>query len=589
MPAKLTEKRFGERLEQAAKLADLKGARFEADSPAQQLRRKAAAIVLPSRFNASYLPHYFRGTPAPFHIELYEGIEHEKRMVVRAPRGHAKSTVVTFAYTLHQVVAAPFLKLWCNGRRAELPPDLVAAVLEVMRTELDRRGSELAAVPETERDDVWAWRLEHVQACQGTGEIPLHYDPYVQIIAATEDTAAEFTEAILLELLDNELIRSDWGEQVEAGPKPAAGDWVSASDVRVRAFGMMSAIRGGKHRQWRPTLQLFDDPDSEQTIGTVAIRERQTKKITAGANYGLEPHIGRAFMLGTPLHPDCQVCRFTVPDSHKRWKKIRYAAILDEGGPNERPLWAGRWTVEALRAEEDEDPEAFAMEMMDRPPGTGKPVEIVHYYDREKYDRERLPKVLAFDPALGKKATSDFQALIILRGPTREGWLLVHEVELLRIGDPTKLVDHVNDVVANERPDVSVMETIGFQSLLECMSSTAGKKAGLLIGWTKIESQPESKDLRIRGIAPLINRGDIRFPSDRSCRQLEHQVLDYPDGKRDGFDALEMAVRQHRLGRKRRAADEIEHLPARASVFRSPAEEHRGRSSGAVGRFGGWL
>lgn len=533
---------FWDRINAASRRAELHGARFPADTPAKQRRRKAEAVCFPERFNASYLPHYFRTGPAAFHLELYRALERNPRIVVRAPRGHAKSTVVTFAYTLHQVACAPVLRAWADGTLEQSDPQLFAEIAKVME--------------------------------ESGRTIELHWDPYIQITSVTEDQATEFTAAIKAELQENELLRSDWGELLD-DPRQSEADWISATGVRVKAFGMRGNIRGGKHRQWRPTLWICDDPDSEETVGTTALRDRQTRKIIAAANYGLEPMRGRLFMVGTPLHADCQVCRFTAPGRFARWHKLRYKAIQDDGSA----LWPDRWTVEALREEEAEDPEAFAMEMMDLPPSSGKPFETLHFYDR---DDQRLPKVLAFDPALGRTQKSDYQALVVLAGPTPQGEVRVHRVELLRIGDPRKLVDRVLAIVKEERPDACVIETIGFQALLEAMLSDQGADEGLLVGWHRIESQTEGKDLRIRGMAPGVNRGQIRFPSDRSCRVLEHQALDYPDGKRDGLDAMEMGLRFVRNRRQKRRGGWMESVESRAAAL--------GRALGGAAEFvtGGW-
>ena len=535
----LTNKRFWRRIEAASRAAEVRGAKFEGDNAARQLRRMAEAVVWPERFNQTYLPHYFRSAPARMHSQLYRALEHQKRIVVRAPRGHAKSTTITFAYTLHQVVCGSVLRAWVEGRLEAENPALYGAICEVL-------------------------------AEAGDDAPPLFWDPYIQIIAVTLDTAVEFTEAIKLELEDNDLLLYDWGEDVEDGGRvlirgrQSGRDWVSASNVRVRAFGMDGSIRGGKHRQWRPTLAIFDDPDSKRTIGTVAVRDKMTRNITAAVNYGLEPGVGRVFMVGTPLHPDCQVCRFTREGQYERWHKLRFAAILADGVT---PLWPERWTIEQLREEEADDPEAFLMEMMDVPPSTGKPFHTTHFYDRTDFVDVDLPTMLIFDPALGKTDKADYQAIVILRGPTKTGDVLVHRCELLRIGDPRELIAHVNDVVQLEDPDVQVIEAIGFQLLLEVMLVDDAQSRGILTGWETVESQTENKDLRLRGMAPAWNRGTIRLPSDRSCRNLQVQGEDYPDGKKDGLDALEMGWRRMRRSSRRSGAGAVRTLMRRAAGF----------------------
>lgn len=562
MPAeRVTPRQFWQRFEQLERIADVRAARFADDTPERQRRRKAEAIVLPERFNAHYLPHYFRSGPADFHLSLYRVLETDRRIAVRAPRGHAKTTVVTFAYTLHQVVCARELRAWEAGTLEANDPLLFAELRAVMRAELDRRVAEAElALGRTPTDRSARWALDQARAAQATGVIPLHWDPYIQLIAVTEDLAVEFTSALQLELLENELLRSDWGEGFK-DPRQSAGDWVSASDVRVKAFGMTGSIRGGKHGPWRPTLAIFDDPDSERTIGTLTVRDSQATKVTAAVTFGLEPKKSRVFMVGTPLHPDCLVCRFTSPEKFQGWTKLRFAAIRENG----EPLWPERWPLEALREAEAEDPDSFAMEMMDVPPSTGKPFTQLHYYDRAEFENVPLGKILVFDPAMGKNAKSDLQALVVLRGPTREGDVLVHRTEGLRIGDPRALVAHLNVVRAEEQPDVAVIETIGFQALLMVLLADDADDRGLVGDWEQIEAQTENKDLRIRGMAPSVNQGRIKWPRDRSCRVGEVQALDYPDGKRDILDGIEMGFR--RLRRPRLGAKAARHRPRRAAGF----------------------
>jgi hypothetical protein len=510
---RLTPKRWAAAVEALEAKAEQAEAKFPGDTREARLRRKAEAILFPERFNQVYLPHWFRSVSAAFHLELYRALETEKRLAVRAPRGHAKSTVVTFAFVLHQVVCGAALRGLDDGTLYQSDPDLAAAV--------DRVSQESSHAPVT------------------------NWDPYIQVISSSQDLANEFVEAIALEIQENERLKADWGETWRPG-EPSLYDWVSATDVRVRAFGMEGDIRGGKHRQYRPTLAVFDDPDSERTIATRKVRDRQERKLTAAVNYGLEPERGRVMVIGTPLHSDCLVCRLTDPRRYERWSKLRYKAIQDDG----TPLWPARWSLAALQVEEQEDPEAFGSEMMDRPPTEGnKPFPALHYYDRAVYAAQDLPRILIFDPALGKTEHSDYQAIVELRGPTADGKVLVDRCELLRVANPGELVATVNGIIAEDKPAVRIIEAIGFQVLLTYMLTDAASQAGLVdVGWVQIEHQGQSKDVRIRGMAPGVARGDILFPDDRSCRPLETQFLDYPDGKKDGVDATEMGIRFIRQG-----------------------------------------
>jgi predicted phage terminase large subunit-like protein len=70
--------------------------------------RLARAEADPFYFFQAYLPHYFSCDFAPFHRELVSLLEPRGRavvpVVVAAPRGFAKTTLVSFGYVLHQVL-----------------------------------------------------------------------------------------------------------------------------------------------------------------------------------------------------------------------------------------------------------------------------------------------------------------------------------------------------------------------------------------------------------------------------------------------------------------------------------------------------
>lgn len=568
----LTSREFWKRAEALARSATMRGATFAGDTAEKKLRRRAEAVVLPERFNAHYLPNYFRQGAALFHLAMYRLLERYKRACVRAPRGHAKSTVITFAYTLHQVACGPVLKAWVDGSLRDTDPDLDRAIREVMAEELmsrwvqaEARVASLRSLPAgalrglvdqlAEAEAEARFAQEQLDA----GIIPLAWDPYIQIIAVTDDLATEFTAAVKLELERNDLLRSDWGEL--AADTTGDGDYV-INDIRVKAFGMEAGIRGGKHGPYRPTLAIVDDPDSKRTVATLELRNKAEGTLSAEIEYGLEPS-GRIFMAGTSLHEDCLVRRVSDRERYPEWTIVVFLAIQEDG----TALWEQRWPIARLRRLEQARPDFFATEMMDRPPTTGgKPFHTLVKYARAEHARP-LPKVLWFDPSLGRTEKSDFQALVVLRGPTKAGLLLVHRVELLRIGDPAELVARINQVFAEEQPDLAGIEAIGFQSLFTMLLTSDGVKRGLFSSWHQIEKQTDSKDLRIRGMAPLINGGTIRFPDDGSCRLLEQQLLEYPAGKKDGPDALEMALRQMRQESVAELAGKIRHIPGRAAGF----------------------
>ncbi len=579
---RLTPKRYWDRLDVIERQAEIQGAKFEGDTPEERLRRKARAIVSQDYFGRVYLGHYFRDEGSPFHLLLELSLLFEQFVAVRAPRGHAKSTTATFRTIVWKTVCGAVFEDWENGTLEQDDPALYAAIQDAMEEEVERwlemgeLSCESLALPDHWDVDIQAemdeWLAGLYQRIVDERTIPIRWDPYIQVIAVDGNTATEFLAAARVELELNPLLKYDWGDlspcksgDWKRGYRRAArdSDWES-NGVRVRAFGMAESLRGGKHGPWRPTLAMGDDLDSEETTRTLQQRDAAARKINSALIGGLDERKRRAVIVGTPVDSDCVVCRLTELEKYKkRWRSIRVRA-RDEAGTI---LYPAKWTNEALDQEQEYNDDSYGSELDDRPPqDASRPFRELHYYRRSDYADSKLSKSLAFDPSLGRSTSrrkADFQAVVTVRGPTPEGYLLVHRVDFLRIPDPELLVDTVNGIYAEEKPDIATIEAISLGSILESLMTSTGARAGLFPAWVRIERQEASKDVRIRGLAPLNNRGILRFPDDGSCRPLERQLLAYPQGKKDGPDALEMAIRQLRLVGQGTLADRILHVPRR--------------------------
>ncbi len=580
--SRLTKKRFWDRVEALDRQAEVSAAKFEGDSPEARLARKARAVVSQSFFGRTYLGHYFRDEGSPFHVVLELAIMFAQFAAVRAPRGHAKSTTCTFRTLVYKAVCGPILEAWENGTLEQDDPEFYAAICEAMEEEVERwlaRGElscESLGLPEhwdpKVQEEMDAWLAQVYDRIESERVMPLVWDPYIQVVAVDGSTATEFTAAARVELELNPLIRYDWGDlspcrhgDWERSYRRAASDsdWES-NGVRVRAFGMGESLRGGKHGAWRPTLALGDDLDSEETTRTIDQRNANAKKINSALIGGLDERKRRAIVVGTPVDGDCVAVRLTEHERYKaRWISLRFRARDEDG----TVLYPAKWTNEGLDHEQEYNDESYGSELDDRPPQDGsRPFKELHYYSRGDYLGVKLTKALVFDPSLGRSTTrrkADYQFLVTLRGPTKEGYLLVHRVDGLRIPDPELLVNTANGIYEEEQPDIAAVEAISLGSIIESLMTSWGARAGLFPSWIRIERQEQGKDVRIRGLAPLVSKGIIRFPDDGSCRLLERQLLAYPQGKKDGPDALEMAVRLIRQVGRGTLADKIVHVKRR--------------------------
>jgi predicted phage terminase large subunit-like protein len=98
----ITEKKFDLEIEELRELIRESVSPFEQDTAAKKKVRIDRAKKDKDFFFHTYLPHYFDKPSAPFHADLHDLAE-EPLAAIAAPRGHAKSTHMSFGEPLHDI------------------------------------------------------------------------------------------------------------------------------------------------------------------------------------------------------------------------------------------------------------------------------------------------------------------------------------------------------------------------------------------------------------------------------------------------------------------------------------------------------
>ncbi len=105
MKKRLTKKEIELKLQAVLEKLRTEVTPFEDTSETAKEERKERAKKDIRYFFKTYLPHYFNLEFAPFQIELIHLLNIKGTPVgVAAPREHAKSTIISFGYPLHQIV-----------------------------------------------------------------------------------------------------------------------------------------------------------------------------------------------------------------------------------------------------------------------------------------------------------------------------------------------------------------------------------------------------------------------------------------------------------------------------------------------------
>ncbi|MCF8033866.1 MAG: phage terminase large subunit [Desulfarculaceae bacterium] len=428
-------------------------------------------------FCRAYLPHYFSHEFAPFHRELIKLLEMRGRAVVpvavAAPRGFAKTTLVSFGYVLHQV---------SFGRRR-----------------------------------------------------------FVVIGSDTADLAGDLTSYLRLELELNPRLAEDFGPVCRAeGP---AGDFVVGGRIRILARGSGQRLRGVKHGRFRPDLVVLDDLENDKNVKNPRLVRDCLEWVSAAVYPAIDP-AGSLFVIGTILarRSALAVMVNSPEEPWKRYTRRIYRALDDKG----HSLWEARHpAAELLEQKRLMGSRAFNTEKQNNPldeNGMFQEEWLRSYHPAELAGKE-LAVVGFLDPSLATGERGDFKAVVSVGLDRAAGVFYVLDAFIRRCS-LDQLMRAVLRRQARHHYLVFGVEDNLFQRLLLDEFSRAAAEAGVTLPLRGV-TQRLSKELRLAGLSPLVERGLVRFrPGHSDQDELIEQLLHFPTPKvhDDGPDALEGAV-----------------------------------------------
>ena len=233
--------------------------------------RRTIAAQSPQKFAEVYLQSHCNLPFSAMHKELFILLEQatEKRnlhIAVAAPRGHAKSTVVSLAYVL-----------WC-----------ICYGLE-----------------------------QHIVIISNTA------DQSVDLLKAIKDEL----ESNLLLIQDFSDVAEP--PDLKPGPERwRKNDIITRNGVKVMAIGAGQKIRGRKHKQYRPTLIILDDVENETEVISADQRENKMewfKKAVLKAGTTAQTNV---VVVGTLLHYDSLLAQILDGRTMPGWITRKYQAVL---------------------------------------------------------------------------------------------------------------------------------------------------------------------------------------------------------------------------------------------------------------------
>ncbi len=507
-------------------------------SARRDLSRKSLEV-----FARIYLPHHFRLLPSPMHRELFQFLLESTRvrparLAIAAPRGHAKTTVITLAHVLYSICfrADPFIVLVSNtGDQAE---DLLSAVKHELESN-ERIFSDFPEVAEplTRKPPPQRWRKREI---------------------------------------------------------------ITRNGVKVMTLGAGQKIRGRKHREHRPTLIILDDIENEAEVASAEQRENKREWFEKSLLKAGVMNKTNVIVVGTILHYDSLLARLVGEGSGTKefpgWIVRRYQAVLTfserrdlweeweslysarkdrdgRTGPAEAELFFNEHRVEMLQGTEVLWPEresyrdlmeirvregraSFDSEKQNEPVDPAScyfRAEDFAYWDDQYKSEDELfadfgkngQMFGACDPSLGRAGRMHDDTAIVtvlfLRS-TSTYYVIDADIKKRR---PRETIDAILEYHRIREFWRFAIEANQFQDFLATEVSAAASRAQLSFPSYAV-NHTSDKLGRIQSLEPLITSGRLRF--HRKHRVLIDQLRQFPKGAHDdGPDALEMAIEASRV------------------------------------------
>ena len=474
-------------------------------------------------FAKTYFPHYCKLPFADFHKDTFNclmeaTVERNKMIAIAAPRGNAKSSMVSLFYAI--------------------------------------------------------WSI-----CYG-------FDKCILIVSSTKDQAEKLLAHIKAELTTNQRLLKDFADVYgQPNPKWCATEIITKNGISVIVSSVGHAIRGVRHREFRPSLIILDDVETAESTRTGEGREKQYEWFTKIVmNQGSENT--NIVVAGTVLHYDSLLARLISQEEFPNWDKrvhrsvIRWSdrqdlwdkllAILhgresykDKTGPKAaqemfqdnkeemlkgtKVLWEAKESYYDLMLLRDSIGQAsFDSEKLNEPRATDDvsldPNKIIYWDANGMGDIElkeslnsRLMVLGACDPSVGKNSRSDYAAIITGYFDKTSKVLYVVDADIGR-WEFEALVGRISEHHKTRRYSTFIYEANGSQAWLGDMA----KKAAALVPMKPITNNLH-KDDRIRKLMIRIEQGMVRLSKRHT--ELLRQLLQYPHAAHDdGPDALSMLI-----------------------------------------------
>jgi len=369
-------------------------------------------------------------------------------------------------------------------------------------------------------------------------------DEFIVLIEKTFTEASEVLEVVREEFKMNDEILRVYGDltkinvrgQEQENIRDSAGDFF-INGIRLRAKGFDTPIRGLKSRHSRPTRVILDDIESDEHIDNVEQRRKYLDNYVKGVIPAVDNETGVIKMFGTILHDDSLLN--TLIKSHN-------GKIYTAWDKNRKLLWPSNWTVEKLERKREEmriserGDAAFYQEYFNQPLSDEDQMfrrEMFRYFNHlqlEEIKKKPFRTYTLVDPAISKKTTADFTAIISVLVDYLNR-IFVLEITRARL-DPMETIKAIFAHYENWQPIYVGIETTAYQKALKFFIDEEKRKQHSTVQSMQIiEIKPTiDKVTKISKLQPKYAIANVFHNSDdKNTVILEEELLRFPKSVHD--------------------------------------------------------